>query len=58
MSIPLQFNFSDGDDYTHYWSTRLSRGDNQFLQEFQSQYQIPNKNALLRFTIEFTRNHL
>lgn len=41
-------NFPEGDDNSYPWSTRLPRGGDQFLQDLQAEWGLPNKSVTLR----------
>lgn len=40
--------FPEGDDNSYPWSTRLPRGGDQFLQDLQAEWGLPNKSVTLR----------
>lgn len=50
--------FSDGDDNSYCWSTRLPKGGHQFLLDIQAEYQFPNKSKTLLFIVEYANGNL
>lgn len=62
-SLPSKFintltSFSSGDDNSYPWSTRLPRGGDQFLQDLQAEWNLPNKSVTLRTVVLILYNYI
>lgn len=59
MTAPIPLNsFPEGDDDSYSWSTRLSKGGNQYLLDLMSEWQLGNKSQVLKMAVKFLYTYL
>lgn len=59
VTIPIPLNsFGEGDDDSYAWSTRVSKGANQFLLDLMAEWQLQNKSQTLAVAVQFLYTYL
>jgi hypothetical protein len=51
-------SFPEGDDDSYSWSTRLSKGADQFLQDLRSEWGLPSKSVTLRTVVQVVYTYI